>query len=90
MGMQPWALSLPDKELCLREAEGLEPIPMDRGAWLAAVHVVAKSHLCQATRAPRAAFPSGCLAAQTKRWAEGIRVPDRKSVVEGKGHTKED
>ena len=25
--------------------------------------------------APRAAFPSGCLAAQTKRWAEGIRVP---------------
>ena len=33
-------------------------------------------HLCcQAKRAPRAAFPSGCLAAQTKRWAEGIRVP---------------
>ena len=31
--------------------------------------------LCQAKRAPRAAFPSGCLAAQTKRWAEGIRVP---------------
>ena len=30
---------------------------------------------CQAKRAPRAAFPSGCLAAQTKRWAEGIRVP---------------
>ena len=29
----------------------------------------------QAKRAPRAAFPSGCLAAQTKRWAEGIRVP---------------
>ena len=28
--------------------------------------------LCQAKRAPRAAFPSGCLAAQTKRWAEGI------------------
>ena len=27
----------------------------------------------QAKRAPRAAFPSGCLAAQTKRWAEGIR-----------------
>ena len=27
--------------------------------------------LCQAKRAPRAAFPSGCLAAQTKRWAEG-------------------
>ena len=26
-------------------------------------------------QAPRAAFPSGCLAAQTKRWAEGIRVP---------------
>ena len=24
----------------------------------------------QAKRAPRAAFPSGCLAAQTKRWAE--------------------
>ena len=24
--------------------------------------------LCQAKRAPRAAFPSGCLAAQTKRW----------------------
>ena len=23
----------------------------------------------QAKRAPRAAFPSGCLAAQTKRWA---------------------
>ena len=33
--------------------------------------------LCQAKRAPRAAFPSGCLAAQTKRWAEGIRVPVR-------------
>ena len=31
--------------------------------------------LCQAKRAPRAAFPSGCFAAQTKRWAEGIRVP---------------
>ena len=31
--------------------------------------------LCQAKRAPRAAFPSSCLAAQTKRWAEGIRVP---------------
>ena len=31
--------------------------------------------LCQAKRAPRAAFPSGSLAAQTKRWAEGIRVP---------------
>ena len=31
--------------------------------------------LCQAKRAPRAAFPSACLAAQTKRWAEGIRVP---------------
>ena len=30
----------------------------------------------QAKRAPRAAFPSGCLAAQTKRWAEGIRVPE--------------
>ena len=30
--------------------------------------------LCQAKRAPRAAFPSGCLAAQTKRWVEGIRV----------------
>ena len=31
--------------------------------------------LCQAKRAPRAAFPSGCLAAQPKRWAEGIWVP---------------
>ena len=31
--------------------------------------------LCQAKRAPRAAFPSGFLAAQTKCWAEGIRVP---------------
>ena len=31
--------------------------------------------LCQAKTAPRAAFQSGCLAAQTKRWAEGIRVP---------------
>ena len=27
--------------------------------------------LCQAKRAPRAAFPSSCLAAQTKRWAPG-------------------
>ena len=27
--------------------------------------------LCQTKRAPRAAFPSACLAAQTKRWAEG-------------------
>ena len=26
--------------------------------------------LCQAKRAPRAALPSGCLAAQTKRWAK--------------------
>ena len=26
-------------------------------------------------RSPRAAFPSGCLAAQTKRWAEGMRDP---------------
>ena len=32
--------------------------------------------LCQAKRAPRAAFPSGCLAAQTKRWAEGIWLCD--------------
>ena len=31
--------------------------------------------VCQAKRAPRAAFPSGCLAAQTKRWAEGCRRP---------------
>ena len=31
--------------------------------------------LCQAKRAPRAAFPGACLAAQAKRWAEGIRVP---------------
>ena len=31
--------------------------------------------LCQTKRAPRAAFPRGCLAAQTKRCAEGIRVP---------------
>ena len=31
--------------------------------------------LCQAKRAPRAAVPSGCLAAQTERWVEGIRVP---------------
>ena len=29
--------------------------------------------LCQAKRAPRAAFPRGCLAAQTKRWAEVCR-----------------
>ena len=51
---------------------------MDREAWCAAIHGVAKSWTrlsCQAKRAPRAAFPSGCLAAQTKRWAEGIRVP---------------
>ena len=27
--------------------------------------------LCHAKRGPRAAFPSSCLAAQTKRWAEG-------------------
>ena len=33
------------------------------------------AHLYQAKRAPRAAFPSACLATQTKRWAEGIRVP---------------
>ena len=30
--------------------------------------------LCLAKRAPRAAFPSACLAAQTKRWAEGIKI----------------
>ena len=30
--------------------------------------------LCQAKRAPRAAFPSGCLAAQTKRW---VPQPER-------------
>ena len=29
--------------------------------------------LCQAKRASRAAFPSGCLAAQTKRWAQPHR-----------------
>ena len=29
--------------------------------------------------APRAAFPSGCLAAQTKRWAEGISK--KKSII---------
>ena len=37
-----------------------------------AVKPPASRALCQAKRAPRAAFPSGCLAAQTKRWAEGI------------------
>ena len=40
--------------------------------------------LCQAKRAPRAAFPSGCLAAQTQRWAEGIRVP---GPLAGRGST---
>ena len=40
--------------------------------------------LCQAKRAPRAAFPSACLAAQTKRWAEGIRVP---APLAGRGST---
>ena len=40
--------------------------------------------LCQAKRAPRAAFPSGCLAAQTKRWAEGSRVP---APLPGRGST---
>ena len=39
--------------------------------------------LCQAKRAPRAAFPSGCLAAQTKRWAEGIRVPGQLPAFQG-------
>ena len=29
----------------------------------------------------RAAFPSGCLAAQTKRWAEGIGVPAPLALV---------
>ena len=42
---------------------------MDREAWRSAIHGVAKS------RTRLSAFPSGCLAAQTKRWAEGIRVP---------------
>ena len=37
--------------------------------------------LCQAKRAPRAAFPSGCLAAQTKRWAQGIRVPQDEALA---------
>ena len=40
--------------------------------------------LCQAKRAPRAAFPSSCLAAQTKRWAEGLRVP---APLAGRGST---
>ena len=40
--------------------------------------------LCQAKRAPRAALPSGCLAAPTKRWAEGIRVP---APLAGRGST---
>ena len=40
--------------------------------------------LCQAKRAPTAALPSGCLAAQAKRWAEGIRVP---ASLAGQGST---
>ena len=32
------------------------------------------------------AFPSGCLAAQTKRWAEGSRVP---APLPGTGHLRE-
>ena len=34
--------------------------------------------LCQAKRAPRAAFPSGCLAAQTKRWVTFLRREKKK------------
>ena len=33
------------------------------------------------TLQPRAAFPSACLAAQTKRWAEGIRVFSNESTL---------
>ena len=44
-----------------------------------------------AKRAPRAAFPSGCLAAQTKRWAEGIRVPGPLAGAKTRGfHTQLD
>ena len=39
---------------------------------------------------PRAAFPSGCLAAQTKRWAEGIRVPAPLAVQETRVATREE
>ena len=42
--MQPWVLSLPDKELCLREALAVcMENPMDGGAWWATVHGVTKS-----------------------------------------------
>ena len=41
--------------------------------------------LCQAKRAPRAAFPSGCLAAQTKRWAEGISQGSHVSMRVARG-----
>ena len=49
--------------------------PLGLAQWKRASSRGASRALCQAKRAPRAAFPSGCLATQTKRWAEGIRVP---------------
>ena len=39
-----------------------------------AAHQAPQSLGFSTKRAPRAAFPSDCLAAQTKRWAEGIRA----------------
>ena len=41
--------------------------------WPGSAHICCSSRaLCQAKRAPRAAFPSRCLAAQPKRWADKL------------------
>ena len=75
--MLPFLPSLPEKSYKERLAAS-SPGPLRRlqgqlvtcQAWIWPLDPM----LDQAKRAPRAAFPSGCLAAQTKRWAEGINL----------------
>ena len=56
----------PGLPMCGRDAGA--PVPRTHAGLGCAPRPPASRALCQAKRAPRAAFPSGCLAAQTKRW----------------------